>query len=144
MPLASAAALALASRDVQIATTSTPSTARHAGRWHLTPQFALMMPTFRERAVIRWACALCRPSARRAADAMIKLTYRQLCSIKNESISVIMRLLETRNHIINQELANDRCGDACGHRRDQAIEIPLLLPPRSQGMGWLARERVLP
>src|ERR1700677_876690 len=67
MPFASAAALALASREVQIATTSTPSTARHAGRWHLTPQFALMMPTSRERAVIGWGvrtmsaeCSTCR------------------------------------------------------------------------------------
>src|SRR5271154_3630875 len=89
MPFASAAALAPASRDVQIATTSTPSTARHAGRWHLTPQFALMMPTFRERAVIGWACALCRPSARRAADAMIELTYRQLCGIINQESAMI-------------------------------------------------------
>src|ERR1700733_3946967 len=102
MPLASAAAVALASRDVQIATTSTPSTARHAGRWHLTPQFALMMPTLRERAVIGWACARCRPSARCAADAMIELTYRQLC---------IMPLMEAPNHIITG-VGDDRCGDA--------------------------------
>src|SRR6202011_2394091 len=40
-----AAASAVSRRDVQIATTSTPGTERHAGRWAKAPQFALMIPT---------------------------------------------------------------------------------------------------
>src|SRR6266702_5444564 len=41
-----AAASAVSRRDVQIATTSTPGTERHAGRWAKAPQFALMIATF--------------------------------------------------------------------------------------------------
>src|ERR1700736_6589543 len=46
-----AAASAVSRRDVQIATTSTPGTERHAGRWAKAPQFALMIPTFNVIAV---------------------------------------------------------------------------------------------
>src|SRR5262245_51020953 len=42
-----AAASAVSRCAVQIATTSTPGTARHAGRWACAPHAALMMPTRR-------------------------------------------------------------------------------------------------